>query len=55
MIQFEEANQFKKELKKLIKKYRSLSKDLKIFKKVLEKFPEGNSKKNFMWSLGELV
>ena len=47
MIRFEEANPFKKELKTLTKKYKSLLKDLEIFKKVLEKFPEGNSQKNF--------
>jgi len=47
MIQFEEKLQFKREFKKLAKKYKSLSKDLKIFKKVLENFPEGTSNKNF--------
>lgn len=47
MIQFKETTQFKKELKILTKKYRSLPKDLKVFKKVLETIPEGNSPKNF--------
>lgn len=48
MVQFEEGNQFKKELKTLTKTYRSLPEDLKVFKKVLEKFPEGNSQNNFI-------
>ena len=47
MIQFEETDRFKKELKTLTKKYRSLPKDLKIFKKVLKTIPEGNSPKKF--------
>ncbi len=37
---FEELNEFRKDLKKLIKKYRSLNDDLKIVRKVLRVEPE---------------
>lgn len=44
MIHFNEIHAFTKEFKKLKKKYRSLPKDLELFKKVLTEFPEGNSR-----------
>lgn len=37
---FEELNEFRKDLKKLLKKYRSLNDDLKIVKKVLRVEPK---------------
>ena len=43
-IQFEEVSIFKKEFKKLKKKYKSLSEDLKEFQKVLSVSPLGNTK-----------
>ena len=47
MIRYEETNEFKKEFKVLNKKYKSLPKDLKILKKVLDIFPNGNSNTKF--------
>jgi hypothetical protein len=43
MINYEELIIFGKEFKRLAKKYRSLDKDLKTFKSVLELFPTGQS------------
>ena len=43
-IQFEEISIFQKELKKLKKRYKSLSKDLKEFQKILSVSPLGNTK-----------
>ncbi len=37
---FEELSEFKKDLKRLLKKYRTLNDDLKIVKQVIEVFPE---------------
>ncbi len=37
---FEELDEFKKDLKSLKKKYRSLDEDLEVVKKILEIFPE---------------
>ena len=37
---FEELNEFRKDLKKLLKKYRSLNDDLKIVRKVLKVEPK---------------
>ncbi len=37
---FEELNEFKKDLKKLLKKYRSLNDDLEVVRKVLKAEPE---------------
>lgn len=37
---FEELDEFKKDLKKLLKKYRSLNDDLEVVKKVLKVEPE---------------
>ena len=47
MILCEQEAQFKKELKKLTKKYKSLKKDLETFKLVLNSFPKGNSNRRF--------
>ena len=47
MIHYEETNEFKKEFKILNRKYKSLPKDLKILKKVLDMFPNGNSNSKF--------
>ncbi len=43
-MRFNELPEFEKEFKKLRKKYKSLPKDLKLFKEVLTKIPFGNSK-----------
>ena len=43
-IQFEEVSTFQKELKKLKKRYKSLSEDLKEFQKILSVSPLGNTK-----------
>ena len=40
-IRFEETPEFEKECKRLGKKYRSLPKDLELFKRLLEQFPKG--------------
>jgi len=37
---FEELDEFKKDLKSLLKKYRSLNEDLEVVKKILETFPD---------------
>jgi len=37
---FEELNEFKKDLKRLLKKYRSLNEDLDVVKKILAILPE---------------
>lgn len=37
---FEELDEFKRDLKKLLKKYRTLRDDLEIVKKVLEVMPD---------------
>jgi len=37
---FEELDEFKKDLKSLLKKYRSLNDDLKVVNKILEVFPD---------------
>ncbi|MEI7501255.1 MAG: hypothetical protein WCK84_12520 [Bacteroidota bacterium] len=37
---FDELDEFKKDLKNLLKKYRSLNEDLEVVKKVLEIFPD---------------
>lgn len=47
MIHYEETDEFKKELKILKRKYKSLLRDLEILKKVLDVFPNGNSKSKF--------
>lgn len=39
-MKFEELDEFKKDLKKLLKKYKSLTDDIKVVKKVLEVKPE---------------
>ena len=41
---FNGLHEFKKEFKRLRKKYKSLPKDLEIFQKVLSEAPTGNSK-----------
>ncbi len=41
-MNFEELEEFKKDLKRLKKKYRSLSGDLLILKKILEVYPDGH-------------
>ncbi len=43
-MNYKETKDFQKDFKKLFKKYKSLNKDLEVFKKVLEKFPKGNSR-----------
>lgn len=43
MINYETLATFNKEFKKLFKKYRSLDKDLNVFKESLEIFPTGQS------------
>jgi hypothetical protein len=43
MINYERLTIFDKEFKRLFKKYRSLDKDLDIFKATLELFPTGQS------------
>ncbi len=43
-MNFKETDDFKKDFKRLSKKYLSLSDDLLEFKKVITKFPSGNSK-----------
>lgn len=40
MIQFYDIPEFKKDLKKLIKKYRTLDDDLEVVKKVLQENPD---------------
>jgi len=40
-IRFKETPEFLKEYKRLAKKYRSLPKDLDLFKRLLEQFPKG--------------
>jgi hypothetical protein len=37
---FDDLDEFKKDLKNLLKKYRSLNEDLEVVKKVLEIFPD---------------
>lgn len=37
---FEELDEFKKDLKSLLKKYRSLNEDLKVVRKILEVLPD---------------
>lgn len=37
---FEELNEFKKDLKRLLKKYRSLNEDLEVVKKILAVLPD---------------
>ena len=44
MKSFDSLPEFKKELKKLLKKYKTLNDDLKKFKKVLESYPTGVGK-----------
>jgi len=44
MINFNETDEFKKDFKRLSKKYISLANDLLEFKKVVIKFPLGTSK-----------
>ena len=44
---FDELDEFKKDLKKLLKKYRSLNDDIKIVKKVLDVEPEERSPFSF--------
>lgn len=41
---YNESVEFKKDFKKLLKRYRTLKSDLALFKKVLEKSPRGNGK-----------
>ena len=41
-MEFQELNEFKKDLKRLAKRYRSLPEDLEVLKKVIEAFPDGN-------------
>ena len=43
-MNFDELPEFKKECKRLARKYRSLSEDLKEFRKVVSVIPLGNSK-----------
>lgn len=43
-MNFKELSKFRKEFKKLKKKYRSLPGDLEEFKKVISVIPKGNSK-----------
>lgn len=43
MISFERLVIFDKEFKRLLKKYRSLEKDLDVLKDALELFPTGQS------------
>ena len=43
-MNFDELPEFKKECKRLARKYRSLSEDLKEFRKVVSIIPLGNSK-----------
>lgn len=45
---FDESLEFKKELKKLNKKYKSLDKDLKYLKSVITAFPKGNGSKHWL-------
>lgn len=46
-MNFNETKQFKKNFKKLYKKYKSLKDDFKTFQKVITKFPLGNTDKHF--------
>ena len=43
-MNFNETDEFRKDFKRLSKKYLSLSDDLLEFKKVVTKFPLGNNK-----------
>lgn len=43
MINYEKLTIFDKEFRRLLKKYRSLEKDLSVFKNALELFPTGQS------------
>ncbi len=43
-MNFDELPEFKKECKKLAKKYRSLSDDLKTFRNIVTTIPRGNNK-----------
>ena len=43
-MNFDELPEFKKECKRLARKYRSLSEDLKEFRKIVSVIPLGNSK-----------
>lgn len=43
MISYERLTTFDKEFKRLFKKYRSLNKDLEVFKDALNVFPTGQS------------
>ncbi len=43
-ISFSETPEFKKDFKRLAKKYRSLDDDLSVFKRVVAQIPEGNSR-----------
>ncbi len=49
---FDELDEFKKDLKQLLKKYRTLEDDLKIVKKVLEVEP--NERPPFSFSISDL-
>lgn len=44
LMNFDELPEFTKELKRLVKKYKSLPKDLEEFKRVIAVVPLGNSK-----------
>ncbi len=45
-MDFSETYEFKKEYKKLLKKYRSLAEDLEVVKKAIKANPAGNETKH---------
>ena|ERR1051326_6398678 len=44
---FEETEEYKKDLKRLLKKYRTLNEDIEILKKVIEAEPEEHPPRSF--------
>lgn len=46
-MKFLESEEFKKEFKKLVKKYRSLPSDLEVVKKIIQTTPTGNGTKHW--------
>ena len=46
-MDFTQLDEFKKELKQLLKKYRSLEHDLDLLKDYLQKYPRGNEPRVF--------
>ena len=52
MMEFDQLPDFDKDLKKLLKKYRTLNDDLKVVKQVLEIFPDERAPFSFRIEIG---